>query len=160
YSMGMGTRWDRATEAVSTVAHDIRSVDRVSVIAFDATAAQVVEPTADGARVDRVVKTLKPGSAPTKFGPAFRMAAQILTASEQSRREIVLVSDFHRIGFSRSDEVALPMHTTVKTVDVSRGEQGDVAVASVAVARQRDGARVRAIVTARVTNLGADARTV
>src|SRR6185503_4638396 len=95
-----------------------------------------------------------------KFGPAFRMAAQILTASEQSRREIVLVSDFHRIGFSPNDEVALPLRTTVKTVDVSRGESGDVAVASVAVARQRDGNRVRATVTARVTNLGTDARAV
>jgi hypothetical protein len=160
YSMGLGTRWTRATAAVNTIANDIRSTDRVSVIAFDATAAQVVEPTADAGRVDRVVSTLKPSSAPTKFGPAFRMAAQILTASEQARREIVLVSDFHRIGFSPNDEVALPMRTTVKTVDVSRGESGDVAVASVAVSRQTDGNRVRATVTARVTNLGAEIRTV
>ena len=160
YSMGLGSRWSRATAAVRTIARDIRSNDRVSVVAFDATAAQVVEPTADAGRVDRVVATLKPGSAPTKFGPAFRMAAQILTASEQARREIVLVSDFHRIGFTPNDEVALPMRTTVKTVDVSRGESGDVAVASVAVARLRDGSRVRATVTARITNLGAEARNV
>jgi hypothetical protein len=160
YSMGLGTRWTRATTAVRTIANDIRATDRVSVIAFDASAAQVVEPTADAARVDRVVSTLRPTSSPTKFGPAFRMAAQILTSSEQARREIVLVSDFHRIGFSPNDEVALPLRTTVKTVDVSRGETGDAAVASVAVARQRDGDRVRATVTARVTNLGAEARTV
>ncbi|MEK7401182.1 MAG: BatA domain-containing protein [Gemmatimonadota bacterium] len=160
YSMGLGTRWSRATAAVRTVANDIRATDRVSVIAFDATAAQVVEPTADAARVERVVSTLRPTSAPTRFGPAFRMAAQILTSSEQARREIVLVSDFHRIGFTPNDEVALPLRTTVKTVDVSRGESGDAAVANVAVARQRTGDRVRATVTARIANLGTDTRTV
>jgi hypothetical protein len=160
YSMGLGTRWTRALASVRTVAGEIRANDRISVVAFDANAAQVVEPTASAARVERVLETLKPGSAPTKFGPAFRMAAQVLASSEQSRREIVLISDFHRIGFTPSDEVSLPLRTTVKTVDVSRGESGDVAVASVAVARQRDGSRVRATVTARVTNLGADARSV
>ena len=160
YSMALGTRWQRATAAVRTIANDIRANDRISVIAFDANAAQVVEPTASAARVERVMATLKPGSATTRFGPAFRMAAQILTSSEQARREIVLVSDFHRVGFTPSDEVALPMRTTVKTVDVSRGESGDAAVASVAVARQREGSRVRATVTARVANLGTDTRTV
>jgi hypothetical protein len=158
YSMGLGTRWTRATDAVKTLAGEIRANDRISVIAFDATAAQVVEPTISASRVNSVVSALKPGSAPTKFGPAFRMAAQILTASEQSRREIVLVSDFHRIGFTPSDEVALPMRTTVKTVDVSRGESGDAAVASVAVARQKEGNRARATVTARITNLGSEVR--
>ena len=154
YSMGYGTRWARATAAARTVAHEARVTDRVSVIAFDATAAQVVEPTPDAGRVDRVLATLRPGSAPTKYAPAFRMAAQILSASEQGRREIILISDFHRVGFAPNDDVALPLRTSVRTVDVSRGESGDAAVVSVALARQRDGARARATVTARVANLG------
>jgi len=158
YSMGYGTRWARATAAARTVAHDARANDRVSVIAFDALAAQVVEPTPDAGRVDRVLATLKPGSAPTKYAPAFRMAAQVLTASEQARREIILISDFHRVGFTPNDDVALPLRTTVRTVDVSRGENGDAAVVSVAMARQRDGARARATVTARVANLGTTER--
>jgi len=158
YSMGYGTRWARATAAARTVAHDVGANDRVSVIAFDALAAQVVEPTPDAGRVDRVLATLKPGSAPTKYSPAFRMAAQVLTASEQARREIILISDFHRVGFTPNDDVALPLRTTVHTVDVSRGESGDAAVVSVALARQRDGARARVTVTARVANLGTTER--
>jgi hypothetical protein len=160
YSMGYGGRWARATAAVRTAAGDMRINDRVSVIAFDATAAQVVEPTQNPGRVDQVLATLKPGSAPTKYAPAFRMAAQILGASEQSRREIILVSDFHRVGFTPNDDVALPLRTSVKTVDVSRGESSDAAVVSVALARQRDGARARVTVTARVANLGMTERTV
>ena len=160
YSMGYGSRWARATTAARNVAHEARANDRVSVIAFDATAAQVVEPTPDAGRVDRVLATLTPGSAPTKYAPAFRMAAQILGASEQARREIVLISDFHRVGFTPNDDVALPLRTSVRTVDVSRGESGDAAVVSVALSRQRDGERARATVTARVANLGTVERAV
>lgn len=160
YSMGYGGRWQRATDAASTVARDVRATDHVSVIAFDVTAAQVVEPTASASRVDRVLATLKPGSNPTKFGPAFRMAAQVLSASEQARREIVLVSDFHHVALGTNDEVSLPLRTAVKTVDVSRGETADAAVASIAAARQKDGNRARVTVTARVSNLGTKERSV
>jgi aerotolerance regulator-like protein/VWA domain-containing protein len=160
YSMANGGRWDRAVAAARTIASQIRSVDRVSLVTFGATATQVVEPTNATARVERAIATLCPGSEPTRVAAGFRMAAQILGASEMPRKEIVLVSDFHRFGWTASDEVILPERTAVRTVDVSRGESSDVAVASVAVARARTGDRVRATVTARATNLGAEARTV
>jgi hypothetical protein len=147
YSMAHGGRWTRATEAARTIASQIRAVDRLSVVAFGATAQQVVEPTSDAGRVDRVVATLKPTSEPTRYASGFRMAGQILASSELPRKEIILVSDFHRFGWSASDEVTLPTGTAVRSVDVSRKENADVAVASVSVARTQTGDRVRATVT-------------
>jgi hypothetical protein len=88
------------------------------------------------------------------------MAGQILAASELPRKEIILVSDFHRFGWSASDEVSLPQGTAVRSVDVSRNEKADVAVASVSVARTPTGDRVRATVTARATNLSDEPKTV
>jgi Mg-chelatase subunit ChlD len=160
YSMAHGGRWQRTMSAARTIAQDARSVDRVSVVTFAATAAQVLEPTSDASRVGRALETIQPGSETTRFGPGLRMAAQIVAASELPRREIVLISDFHRAGWSPSDEVSIPARTAVRTVDVSRGENSDVAVANVAIARTRGGDRVRATITARATNLGAEARTV
>src|SRR5207249_1116334 len=69
-------------------------------------------------------------------------------------------SDFHRFGWTPSDETPLPPRTVIRTVDVSRREQSDLAVAHVAVVRSRVRDRAQATVTARVTNLGAEARTV
>jgi hypothetical protein len=156
YSMAYGTRWNRAVEAVRTLASQIRPLDRISVVTFGSSAAQVVEPTAEAARVERVMSTIRPGSEPTRYASGLRMATQILGASDLPRREIVLISDFHRSGWSPNDDVALPEGAAVRTVDVSRREDRDVAVANVSVARAQTGDRLRATVTTRLTNLGGE----
>src|SRR5207247_4185790 len=83
-----------------------------------------------------------------------------LASSDLPRKEIILISDFHRFGWTPSDETPLPAGTVVRTVDVSRHERSDIAVVHVAVARSRVRDRALATVTARLTNLGDDAQTV
>jgi len=161
YSMAHGGRWSRAVASVSTIARDVRSVDRVTLVTFAAGATQVTEPTNSAQRIAAALGTLKPGSEPTRYAAGLRMAAQILGGSDLPRKEIVLISDYHRFGWSPSDEAPLPAGTVVKTVDVSRREAADLAVAHVAVARSQSRAsRTQASVTARVTNLGATASSV
>ena len=160
YSMGNGSRWTRATEAVRTLAGQVRGVDRMSVVAFASSATQLTPPSSDAAVITAGIANARPTSEPTRYATGLRMAAQLLAASDLPRKEIVLISDFHRSGWSPSDEVTLPEGASVRTIDVSRGEKADVAVTSVAVARSQAGERVRAIVTARAANLGTEARTV
>jgi len=160
YSMAHGSRWTRAIASARTLAGQVRAVDRISVVTFGSSAAQIVEPTSDASRVDRAVASLLPGSEPTRYAAGFRMAAQILGASDLPRKEIVLISDFHRSGWSTNDDVSLPEGVAVRTVDVSRRETADVAVANVSIARTQSGDRARATVTARATNLGPEATTV
>ncbi len=160
YSMAHGGRWARATAAARTLAGQVRSVDRISVVAFGASAAQIVAPTSEASRVERAMLAAKPGSEPTRYASGLRMASQILSASDLPRKEIVLISDFHRSGFAANDDVALPDGAAVRTIDVSRQERADVAVAGVSVSRAQTGERVRATVTARATNLGDEPRTV
>lgn len=160
YSMGYGGRWSRAVDAARTASRGIRGQDRVSLVTFGASAEQLVPPTAELARLDAVLGTLEPGSEPTRYAAGLRLAGHILGASDAPRKELVLISDFHRAGFSPNDAVRLPPRAAVRTVDVSRGEDGDVAVAHVAAAREREGNRGRATVTARLLNLGSQPRTV
>jgi hypothetical protein len=160
YSMAHGGRWTRALNAARTIAGEMRAIDRVSIVTFGTTASQVVEPTAEAARVNSVLSTLQPTSEPTRYAAGLRMAGQLLGASQSARKEVILISDFHRFGWSVSDEVALPTGVAVRTIDVSRAEKNDVAVASVAVARAQTGDRARATVTARAMNLGEAPRTV
>lgn len=160
YSMGRAGRWTRAMSAATSIARSARAVDRVSVVTFGATAEQVVAPTNDAARIARAIEALSPGSEPTRYAAGLRMASQLLAASELPRKEIVLISDFHRVGWTASDEAALPAGALVKTVDVSRKESGDVAVGHVSVARAHVRDRSQATVTARLSNLGAEPRSV
>ena len=160
YSMGYGGRWDRAVAAARTASRGIRAQDRVSLVTFGASAAQLVPPTAALGRLDNALSTLRPGSEPTRYAAGLRLASQIVASSDAARKEIVLISDFHKAGFSPNDAVPLPPRAAVRTVDVSRGETADVAVAHVSSARERDVARPRATVTARLLNLGDEPRTV
>lgn len=162
YSMAHGGRWARAMSSARTIAGQMRPppVDRLSIVTFGSTAAQLVEPSADAARVEGALAALRPSSEPTRYAAGFRMAGQILAASQLPRKEIVLVSDFHRFGWSANDDVPLPQGAAVRIVDVSRQENADVAVAGVSVARTQSGDRARATVTARATNLGDAPRTV
>ena len=160
YSMANGGRWARAQDAVKTIASQIGAADRISLVTFGTTASQIVSPTSDGARIVRAASSLRPTSDPTRLASGLRLAAQVLAASELARREVIVVSDFHRFGWTPSDEVIMPPQAAVRTVDVSRHEGADIAVASVAIARNRVNDRVRATVTARAINLGGDPRTV
>lgn len=160
YSMGYAGRWERALNAARGVAGQMRPVDRVSVATFASTASQVVAPTSDPAVVQGALAALRPSSEPTRYAAGLRLATQVLGASDLPRREIVLISDFHRSGWSANDDVPLPPGTTVRTIDVARGAGPDVAIASVAVATTRAGERVNATVTARAMNLGSEPRTV
>jgi len=160
YSMAYGTRWPRALDAIRTVARGIGPGDEVSLVAFGTSAEQVTPAARSPDAILAALGTIRPTSEATRVAAGLRMAAHLLAASELPRKEIVLVSDFHRSARTPNDDVALPPRATVRSVDVSRGETEDVAVAGVAVARQRAGGRARAVVTARVTNLGKAARAV
>ena len=160
YSMAYGSRWERAINSARTVARSAGASDRVTLVTFGATASQLTPPSGAPESVEAVLSTLQPSAEPTRFAAGFRMAAQILGASDLPRREIVLISDFHRFGWTPNDEVTLPPRAAVRSVDVSRGETEDVAVTSIAVARRQDGNRVQAAITARATNLGSEARAV
>jgi hypothetical protein len=160
YSMGYGGRWARATDAARSASRGIRAQDRVSLVTFGSSAEQLVPPTAALARLDAVLGDLRPSSQPTRYAAGLRMAAQILASSDAARKEIVLISDFHKAGISANDAVPLPPRAAIRTVDVSRNESMDVAVAHVAAARERENNRARATVTARLLNLGAEARAV
>ena len=160
YSMANGGRWTRALNAARAAAGQLGADDRVSVVTFGSTAAQIVPPTRDAGVVQTALAAVKPGSEPTRYASGLRVAAQVLSASDLPRKEVVLISDFHRSGWSPNDDVPMPEGTTVRTVDVARGEKGDVAVAGVAVARTEAGERVVATVTARATNLGDEPRSV
>ena len=160
YSMANGGRWTRALNAARGVAGQLGAEDRVSVVAFGASAAQIVAPTKDAGVVQAALAAAKPGSEPTRYASGLRVAAQVLASSDLPRKEVVLISDFHRSGWSPNDDVPLPTGTNVRTIDVARGEKGDVAVAGVSVARTETGERVVATVTARATNLGDEPRSV
>lgn len=155
YSMGAGDHWTRAQDAARRAVSSVGPTDRATIVTFDNEAAALTPPTADHATLTAVIGALRPGSEGTRYAPALKLASQILGGSNLPRREVVLVTDFQRLGWTPQDDISLPAGTMLTTVDVAAGDSvlPNAAVANVTVQRT-EGGRDRATVAARLTNTG------
>jgi hypothetical protein len=160
YSMGYADHWKRALDAARASARDLSGNDRATLVFFANDPAAATEPTANQGRLEHAIAAATLSSEGTRVEPALKLAAQILSASNLPRKEVVMISDFQRVAWGRRDDVRLPAGAVMSTVDVGGGRSADLAVTQVSTDRDRVGDRDRVTVTARVTNTGAAARTV
>lgn len=155
YSMGYGDRWDRARAAARKAMESLASGDRGSLVLFSTGAHAELRSSPDLGRLLAAVDAAKPGSGATRFGPSLRVAQSIVTASTLPRREVVLISDFQKIGWRRDDAVRLPDATVVTPVSVANAETGNVSVSSVTFQRTSFSGQQRVGVSAAIANRGA-----
>lgn len=156
YSMGAGDHWTSAQSAARRAVSTLTPMDRATIVAFDDDAAAVTPPTHDPATLNAAIGVLRPGSEATRYAPPLKLASQILAGSNLPRREVVLISDFQRLGWAVRDEISFPNGTTVTNVDVAAGDTSaaNAAVSDVNIQR-REGERDRATIAARLTNTAA-----
>lgn len=159
YSMAYGDRWTRAIDAAKRAIAGISGNDRASVVLFDATATAVTEPTNDKAVLTTALDRLKPGAGATRYEPAFKLAQRLLVDSKLPRREVLLISDFQRVGWDGRDSPSLPAGTTVNKVDLADPKTSNVAVTGVDFRRDYAADRERVAITARLVNRSAEPKT-
>src|SRR5437763_913602 len=83
----------------------------------------------------------------------------ILRCLAVARREVVLISDYQKVGWVNHNGVVFPQGTKVTPVDLGGGTPTDVAVAQVTTDRDSTGDRDRVTVAARLINTSAAPRT-
>jgi hypothetical protein len=157
YSMAYGDHWTRATAAAADAIESLGPADRASLVLFAERAEAVNLPTSQRSELRAAVETARPGSGVTRYGPALKLARKILEESSLPRREVLLVTDFQKVGWDGQEEVRLPEGTALTRVDVSHRESTNVTVASVVLEREWLSGRERIVVSPRLTNKGAKA---
>ena len=111
YSMGHGTSGTRAKQAAADAVAGLVNGDRAALVLFATTAEIAVQPTIDRARLQSEINATALSASATRYGPALKLAGSLLSASNFPRREVVLVSDFQRSGWSPGDGLRLPTGT-------------------------------------------------
>jgi len=159
YSMGYGDRWTRAVSAARGAITGLGSNDRASLIVFDGTAAAATEPTADRAILTTALDRVKPSAGITRYEPAFKLAQRVLAESNLPRREVLLISDFQRLGWDGRDSPSLPAGTTINKVDLADAKTSNVAVTGVDFRRDYAEDRERVAITARLVNRSSEPKT-
>jgi hypothetical protein len=153
-SMGYGDHWDRAREAARAAVRGLGTDDRATLVLFSRNAEENMRATSDRTRLEGAINAARVGSDATRYGPALKLAESILARSPLKRREVVIISDFQKTGWSGSEEVRFPDGMTINAVSVGSPDTANLAVPSVTFARASFSGQERITVTAGLSNKG------
>ncbi len=156
YSMGVEDRWDRALDAAREVFEDLGPLDRASLAVFGRNAAVSVRSTSDRNILLSALDTLRLSDESTSYGPGLKLAQTILEETDLPARELVLVGDFQRAGWTGDEGVFLPYGTVVTPVALGSDVPVNRAVARVTLPRQKLDGRDRVTPAARITRVGGE----
>jgi hypothetical protein len=85
-----------------------------------------------------------------------KLAESILSRSQARRREVVLISDFQRAGWTGSEDVHFPEGYTLTPVSVASPKPNNLAIPSVTFARTSFSGQERVTVSAGIANKGSE----
>jgi hypothetical protein len=154
-SMGYGDRWQRARDAARKAVDGLSGDDRGTFVLFSRNAEENVRATDDRLRLGQAIDAAKVTSGSTRYGPALKLAQSILSQSALKKKEIVLVSDFQKTGWTGAEEVRLPEGTVLTPISVADQNVSNVSIPSVAFARASFSGQDRVTVTAGIVNRSA-----
>ena len=153
-SMGYGDHFPRAREAARKAFDGLGGEDKATLVLFAKNAEENVRATNDRVRLGQAVDAAKVTSGSTRYGPALKLAQSILSASSLKRKEVVLVSDFQKTGWSGAEELRFPDGTVLTPLSVASPETSNVSIPSLAFARAGFSGQERSTVTAGRVNRG------
>lgn len=156
YSMGLEDHWERALDAARAVVTELGPLDRASLVFFARNATVTVRSSGDRNRLFAALDTMELSDESTSYGPGLKLAQTILEETDLPGRELVLIGDFQRAGWTGDEGVSLPSGSVVTPVDLSSPAQANHAVVSVNLASQRIGGRDRITPAARLTRVGGE----
>lgn len=155
YSLGYGDRWQRAVTAARNVIDGLNPGDRATLAFFDTGVDVALRSASDKGRLVAALGSGQVSAAATKFGPAMKLAGSIISESALPNKEVVLISDFQRLGWLGAQGVRLPDRTKVTPVAINETDSANVSITPALLQRSTATGQERVTVTAGALNHGA-----
>ncbi len=157
-SMAYGDEWSRAQQAARQAVAAVNPEDRATLVLFARNAEETMRSTSDQVRLDAAIDQAAPTAGATRYGPALKLAQSVLAESTLKRREVVLISDLQKSGWTGAEDVRFPEGTVVTPVAVGTPDAANTAVTSASFARAEFSGQERVTLTAAVVNRSAAPR--
>ena len=157
YSMGYENRLERAKDEIRGQIGALAPDERASFVVFSDRAEISNQPTSDKDQLNAIVNSVTLSARTTRYGPALKLAKKIVDESSLTRKEVVLLSDFQRLGWEGDEDVWFPANTSFTPIDVGSPTSDNLAVTGVILERNKidqnnkSSDRERLVATARVT---------
>ena len=156
-SMGYGDHWDRARDAARDVVRSLGPNDRATLVLFGRNAEEHMRATADRGRLEAAIDAAGVTSGGTRYGPALKLAESTLSQSTLQRREVVLISDFQKSGWTGAEDVDFGENARLIPVSIASDDTSNLSVPSVTFARSTFSGQERITLTAGIANKSASA---
>jgi hypothetical protein len=160
WSMGYEDRFSRAVAAATDRLARLGPSDAATLIVFSDQARIEAEASSDAERLTSIVEQVSIEPHGTRYTPALKLARKAVLDSRLPNREVVLITDFQRVGWERGEDLRLPQGTELTWVDLSAGPGApppmNLAVAGLVLDRTLEGDRERIVARARVTRRGGE----
>lgn len=119
-SMAVAGRMETAREAALAELARLGGRDRAVIVTFADRASALTELTGDQGRLREAIRSVQPAGGPTRYAPAFQLAARLLADGQRREGEVILIGDLQRVGWSPAENGLLPAGTRVRVVGVDR----------------------------------------
>jgi hypothetical protein len=158
-SMGYADHFERAREAARTVINGMGASDKATLVLFSRSAEESMRATSDRGRLEAALGTAKLTASATRYGPALKLAESILAQSTLPRREVVLISDFQKSGWSGAEDIHFGDQIRLTPMSVASDKETNISVPSVTFNRATFSGQDRITVNAGVSNRSSEPAT-
>ncbi|MYC82838.1 MAG: VWA domain-containing protein [Acidobacteria bacterium] len=156
FSMRFGDRFGRAQSQARTILEGMGPGDRVQTVVFSDSTRLLNRPEANPREVGRLIDALEPGFSGTDYGPALRLADQILAGTPEGSPEIHWISDFQESGWQPgSPNVTIDERVELRTYPVAQAAGPNISIGRVTIQPEdRPSSRVTIAAEIRSRHLG------
>jgi hypothetical protein len=133
-SMRYGNNFDNLkTEALKRI-DAMAGGDRMAIVSFNDSVTVIANPSPDKNRLKGAVTALEPSFGGTRYFEAFSVADRLLGQFGQQEKNLIVISDFQRIGWNRSSrESVIGRDVKAEMVSVGVKQSNNVGIDNVSV---------------------------
>ena len=155
FSMRFGDWFERARSQARAILESMGPGDRVQTVLFSDSTRLLNRPEANPREVGKLIDALEPGFSGTDYGPALRLADQLLAGAPEGSPEIHWISDFQESGWQPgSPNVSIDDRVELRTYPVAQAPGPNVSIGPVTVEPEdRSSSRVTIATEIRSRNL-------
>lgn len=151
YSMRLGSRWQQAQATALQLVDEKGSGDRIGLVLFDESSEVLSDLSTDADDLRSAIRRQLPGLQTTRLRIGVEQAARLLSASNASRRQILLISDF-QAGAAAAEPPKITRDIELKTFAVETGRPANAAISALLVGPSSRGTAEEFSLRVEVTN--------
>ena len=133
YSMKISNHWQQAQEIALNLLDEKNSQDRIGVVIFDDKAEVLSDLTTNVSDLRRLIKRQLPGLKTTQLRLAIEQAARLLSASDASQKQILLISDFQASAASSGGVAKISKDITLSAFAVNVADAANATISSFSI---------------------------